>query len=64
MIPTGLVYKQNEETLNDIGAVSLESMLLKRNWDDVAEYSPVDRRTKNPVREAADALRKQQGESF
>lgn len=41
-IPTGLVYKQNEQTLSKVGVDQLETMLRLRNWEATAEYS-VDR---------------------
>ena len=31
-IPTGLVYKQNEDVLEEIGAGTLQKMLEKRDW--------------------------------
>lgn len=37
-IPTGLVYKQNEKTLGNIGVDKLETMLRLRDWSDTAEY--------------------------
>uniref|UniRef100_A0A7S0G9R2 Uncharacterized protein n=2 Tax=Proboscia inermis TaxID=420281 RepID=A0A7S0G9R2_9STRA len=36
-IPTGLVYQQNERTLSEIGSHKLESMLRKRDWQDIAD---------------------------
>ena len=36
-IPTGLVYQQNERTLSKIGSHKLESMLRKRDWQDIAD---------------------------
>eukprot|EP00283_Hemiselmis_rufescens_P012519 CAMPEP_0173449472 /NCGR_PEP_ID=MMETSP1357-20121228/42784_1 /TAXON_ID=77926 /ORGANISM="Hemiselmis rufescens, Strain PCC563" /LENGTH=400 /DNA_ID=CAMNT_0014416069 /DNA_START=15 /DNA_END=1214 /DNA_ORIENTATION=+ len=42
-IPTGLVYTQNEETLNEVGADKLQRMLVDRNWDEMADKR-VDRR--------------------
>lgn len=37
-IPTGLVYKQNEKTLSQVGVDKLETMLRLRDWSDTAEY--------------------------
>ncbi|CAN0303343.1 unnamed protein product, partial [Ectocarpus sp. 4 AP-2014] len=31
-IPTGLVYKQNEEVLEEVGASDLQKMLQDRDW--------------------------------
>lgn len=31
-IPTGLVYKQNEEVLEEVGVAPLQKMLEKRDW--------------------------------
>lgn len=31
-IPTGLVYKQNEEVLEEVGAAELQKMLERRDW--------------------------------
>ena len=31
-IPTGLVYKQNEEVLEEVGAADLQKMLETRDW--------------------------------
>ena len=31
-IPTGLVYKQNEEVLTEVGAGELQKMLEQRDW--------------------------------
>lgn len=31
-IPTGLVYKQNEEVLEEVGAAHLQKMLETRDW--------------------------------
>lgn len=36
-IPTGLVYQQNEKTLNAVGTTELEEMLCERNWDRLAD---------------------------
>ena len=52
-IPTGLVYQQNERTLNSIGADKLESMLRTRDWDDI-ENVKVDRRDMEALRVAQD----------
>jgi hypothetical protein len=42
-IPTGLVYKQNEKTLSNIGVDKLETMLRLRDWGEIADVK-VDRR--------------------
>jgi len=52
-IPTGLVYQQNERTLNNIGVNQLESMLRKRDWTDI-EGVKVDRRDMEALRVAQD----------
>lgn len=31
-IPTGLVYRQNEEVLDEVGAADLQKMLERRDW--------------------------------
>jgi len=38
-IPTGLVYKQNEERLSEVGAVVLEKMLYDRKWEGLPAHS-------------------------
>jgi len=52
-IPTGLVYQQNERTLNNIGVHKLESMLRTRDWADI-EGMKVDRRDMEALRVAQD----------
>jgi len=52
-IPTGLVYQQNERTLNNIGVRKLESMLRTRDWTDI-EGMKVDRRDMEALRVAQD----------
>ncbi len=52
-IPTGLVYKQNEKTLSKIGTKSLETMLRKRDWSDIADLK-VDRKDMEALRVAQD----------
>ncbi|CAN0011334.1 unnamed protein product [Scytosiphon promiscuus] len=42
-IPTGLVYKQNEEVLEEVGAAHLQKMLETRDWTGL-EGKKVDRR--------------------
>jgi len=59
VIPTGLVYRQNERTLQEVGSAQLEAMLQKRDWKPLAARAPVDRRS-NPVFAAADAFRQKQ----
>ena len=38
-VPTGIVYKQNEERLNEIGTNTLEEMLYNRQWEDLPAHS-------------------------
>jgi len=38
-VPTGIVYKQNEERLSAIGANVLEKMLFDRNWEGLPVHS-------------------------
>mmetsp|Transcript_4436 Transcript_4436/g.13460 ORF Transcript_4436/g.13460 Transcript_4436/m.13460 type:complete len:420 (+) Transcript_4436:237-1496(+) len=64
VIPTGLVYKQNEDVLKDVGSDTLENMLQQRDWEALSDRGPVDRRHKNPARELADKMRKQAKEEF
>lgn len=52
-IPTGLVYQQNEKTLNKIGTRSLESMLRLRDWSEIADLK-VDRKDMEALRVAQD----------
>jgi hypothetical protein len=52
-IPTGLVYKQNEQTLGQIGTEKLETMLRLRDWTDIA-HEKVDRRAMEALRIAQD----------
>jgi len=52
-IPTGLVYKQNEKTLEQVGIDKLETMLRLRNWDDVKDVK-VNRRDMEALRIAMD----------
>jgi hypothetical protein len=55
-IPTGLVYKQNEKTLEAIGADRLETMLRLRDWNATAPYR-VDRREMDALKIAQDYQR-------
>jgi hypothetical protein len=50
-IPTGLVYKQNEKTLSNIGVEKLENMLRLRDWGEIADVK-VDRRDMEALRVA------------
>jgi hypothetical protein len=50
-IPTGLVYKQNEKTLTEIGADKLETMLRLRDWSDIADIK-VNRKDMEALRVA------------
>lgn len=43
-IPTGLVYTQNEETLEKVGADELQAMLVQRDWTSLKDQK-VDRRS-------------------
>lgn len=52
-IPTGLVYKQNEKTLSNIGVNKLETMLRLRDWTDTAEHK-VNRREIDALKIAQD----------
>jgi hypothetical protein len=38
-IPTGVVYKQNEERLSEVGTLTLERMLYDRNWEGLPAHS-------------------------
>lgn len=55
-IPTGLVYQQNERTLNSIGTEKLESMLRTRDWEEIEDVK-VDRRDMEALRVAQDFQR-------
>lgn len=37
-IPTGLVYRQNEETLGQVGAGALQEMLKSRDWGGLGKH--------------------------
>ena len=50
-IPTGLVYKQNEKTLANVGVEKLETMLRLRDWGAIADVK-VDRRDMEALRVA------------
>jgi len=52
-IPTGLVYQQNEKTLDSIGTEKLETMLRLRDWSDIEEVK-VNRRDMEALRVAQD----------
>lgn len=52
-IPTGLVYKQNEKTLNKVGTKTLEKMLRLRDWGEIADVK-VDRKDMEALRVAQD----------
>jgi hypothetical protein len=52
-IPTGLVYKQNEKTLSQLGVDKLETMLRLRDWTDTGEYK-VNRREVDALKIAQD----------
>lgn len=45
-IPTGQVYIQNEERLNEIGAVTLEKMLYERDWAGLPLHSHKAKKTR------------------
>lgn len=52
-IPTGLVYKQNEKTLSQVGVDELEIMLRKRDWSASTDYK-VNRRESDALKIAQD----------
>lgn len=52
-IPTGLVYKQNEKTLGEIGVDDLETMLRLRDWSGL-EDKKVNRREIDAIKIAQD----------
>ena len=52
-IPTGLVYQQNEKTLNKIGSPELEQMLRNRDWAPLNDVK-VNRRDFEALRAAQD----------
>ena len=52
-IPTGLVYQQNEKTLNSIGSTQLEQMLRERDWKQLEDVT-VNRRDYEALRVAQD----------
>ena len=52
-IPTGLVYQQNEKTLNSVGTQELETMLRKRDWSAIEDLK-VNRRDMEALRIAQD----------
>ena len=52
-IPTGLVYQQNEKTLDAVGTTQLETMLRKRDWSAIEELR-VNRRDMEALRIAQD----------
>jgi hypothetical protein len=52
-IPTGLVYKQNEKTLSQIGVDKLETMLRLRDWNETIDYK-VNRREVDALKIAQD----------
>lgn len=52
-IPTGLVYQQNEKTLDAVGTTQLEKMLRERDWSAIEELR-VNRRDMEALRIAQD----------
>ena len=52
-IPTGLVYKQNEKTMQSVGVDKLETMLRLRDWSDIADLK-VNRREFDALKIAQD----------
>lgn len=38
-VPTGVVYKQNEERLSAVGTRTLEDMLYNRNWAELPAHA-------------------------
>ncbi len=55
-IPTGLVYRQNEVTLDKIGSRRLRKWLVDRDWGDVKDNFRVDRKTVPILSTAQDLL--------
>jgi len=60
-IPTGLVYQQNEKTLNKVGVNELEKCLRLRDWDSL-EDEKVNRRDHEALRVAQDMQQSETGE--
>ena len=52
-IPTGLVYQQNEKTLNAVGTEKLETMLRLRDWSEISDIK-VNRKDMEALRVARD----------
>ncbi|GAX13046.1 hypothetical protein FisN_2Hh528 [Fistulifera solaris] len=52
-IPTGLVYKQNEKTMQSVGVDKLETMLRLRDWSEIADLK-VNRREYDALKIAQD----------
>ena len=46
-VPTGLVYKQNEERLNEVGTSILENMLYTRDWEGLPVHTQRDKAAAN-----------------
>lgn len=55
-IPTGLVYRQNEVTLDKIGSWRLQRWLAQRDWSEVKDSFRVDRKTVPILSTAQDLL--------
>jgi len=55
-IPTGLVYRQNEVTLDNIGSGRLRRWLVERDWGEVKDNFRVDRKTVPILSTAQDLL--------
>lgn len=55
-IPTGLVYRQNEVTLDKIGSSRLRRWLVTRDWGEVKDNFRVDRKTVPILSTAQDLL--------
>lgn len=55
-IPTGLVYRQNEVTLDKIGSWRLQRWLVSRDWSEVKDNYRVDRKTVPILSTAQDLL--------
>ena len=55
-IPTGLVYRQNEVTLDKIGSGRLRRWLVERDWGEVKDNFRVDRKTVPILSTAQDLL--------
>eukprot|EP00752_Nemacystus_decipiens_P004817 g4384.t1 len=55
-IPTGLVYKQNEEVLEDVGAADLQKMLERRDWSGLEGKKEEEEEEEEEEKEAGEGL--------